>query len=71
MCGIIWVFRLIGRTAERPSMYWLNTIPVVFTESIDALTHPQTRSLVRMAVITLTFAFFAYRTIGLTYAFCF
>ena len=71
MCGIIWVFRLIGRTAERPSMYWLNTIPVVFTESIDALTLPQTRSLVRMAVIMLTFAFFAYRTIGLTYAFCF
>ena len=71
MCGIIWVFRLIGRTAERPSMYWLNTIPVVLPESIEALTLPQNRNLVRLAVISLTFAFFAYRTLGSTYSFYF
>lgn len=71
ICIIVWVFRLIGRTAERPSMYWLNVIPVVLPESIEALEHTQTRNLIRFGAIGLTFLFFAYRVIGLKYAFCF
>ncbi|MBE6786760.1 MAG: EpsG family protein [Ruminococcaceae bacterium] len=71
MCVIIWIFRLIGRTAERPSMYWLNAIPVVLPESIESLEHTQTQNLVRFSIIGLSLLFFAYRTIGLKYAFCF
>ena len=71
MCVVIWVFRLIGRTAERPSMYFLNTIPVVLSESIDSIEDKQDRMLVELGAIALTFAFFAYRSIGCNYAFGF
>ena len=71
MCVVIWVFRLIGRTAERPSMYFLNAIPVVLSESIDSMENKQDRMLVELGAIALTFAFFAYRSIGCYYAFGF
>ena len=68
MCVVIWVFRLISRTAERPSMYWLNAIPVVLSESIDSIEDRQDRLLVELGSIALTFAFFAYRSLGQYYA---
>lgn len=68
---VIWVFRLISRTAERPSMYFLNAIPVVLSESIDSIEDHQDRLLVELGAIALTFAFFAYRSIGCYYAFGF
>lgn len=71
LAGVIWVFRLIGRTAERPSMYFLNAIPVVLSESIDSLENKQDRLLVELGAIALTFAFFAYRSLGQYYAFGF
>lgn len=71
ICGIIWVFRLIGRTAERPSMYWLNTVPVMLSESIESIDDRQTRMYIKLAVIGFTFLFFAYRTLDMSYAFCF
>lgn len=71
LAGVIWVFRLIGRTAERPSMYFLNAIPVVLSESIDSMENKQDRMLVELGAIALTFAFFAYRAMGQYYAFGF
>ena len=71
MCAIIWVFRLIGRTAERPSMYWLNTIPVLLTESIDSFENKNDRFLIEFGAIILTFLLFIRRASGLYYAFCF
>ena len=71
LAGVIWVFRLVGRTAERPSMYFLNAIPVVLSESIDSMENKQDRMLVELGAIALTFAFFAYRSIGCYYAFGF
>lgn len=68
---VIWVFRLIGRTAERPSMYFLNAIPVVLSESIDSVEDRQDRLLWELGAIALTFAFFAYRSLGQYYAFGF
>ena len=71
ICAIIWVFRLIGRTAERPSMYWLNTIPVLLTESIDSFENKNDRFLIEMGAIVLTFLLFVRRVGSLDYAFCF
>ena len=71
MCTVIWVFRLIGRTAERPSMYWLNAVPVVLSESIDSIEGKQDKMLIELGAIALTFAFYAYRSIGQYYAFGF
>ncbi len=71
MCGVIWIFRLVGRTAERPSMYFLNAIPVVFSEAIDSVENKETRVFVELGAIVLTFAFFAYRAMGQYYAFGF
>ncbi len=71
MAVVIWVFRLVGRTAERPSMYWLNAVPVVFSESIDSIESRQDRLLVELGAIALTFLFFAYRVKGLYYGFGF
>ncbi len=71
MCGVIWVFRLIGRTAERPSMYFLNAIPVIFSEALDSIEGERNRALMELGAIVLTFAFFAYRSLGVTYAFDF
>lgn len=71
LAGVIWVFRLIGRTAERPSMYFLNAIPVVLSESIDSIENRQDRMLLELGAIALTFAFFAYRSMGQYYAFGF
>ncbi len=68
MCVVIWVFRLISRTAERPSMYFLNAVPVVLSESIDAIEGKNDRMLVEIAAIALTLAFYAYRSLGLYYA---
>lgn len=61
ICAIIWVFRLIGRTAERPSMYWLNTIPVILPEALSSIEQPQTRKIITLFAIILSFAFFVYR----------
>lgn len=65
---VIWVFRLIGRTAERPSMYFLNAVPVVLSESIDSIEDRQDRLLIELGAIALTFAFYAYRSLGAYYA---
>lgn len=66
---VIWVFRLISRTAERPSMYFLNAISVVLSESIDSIEDRQDKLLLELGAIALTFAFFAYRSLGQYYAF--
>lgn len=71
MCVVIWVFRLIGRTAERPSMYWLNAIPIVFTESIDSIEKREDRLFIELGAILLTLLFFIYRARGQYYALCF
>lgn len=71
MCGVIWIFRLVGRTAERPSMYFLNAIPVIFCESLDSIENKENRVLIELGAIVLTFAFFAYRAAGQYYAFGF
>lgn len=71
VCNILWVFRLIGRTAERPSMYWLNTVPIMLAESIESIGDPKNRMCLRIATIGFTFLFFAYRCKGIFYAFCF
>ena len=71
MCVVIWVFRLIGRTAERPSMYFLNAIPVIFCESLDSVENKENRVFIELGAIVLTFALFAYRAMGHNYAFCF
>ena len=68
MCTVIWVFRLIGRTAERPSMYWLNAVPVIFSESIDSIEKDEDRLLIELGSIILTLLFFAYRAKGHYYA---
>lgn len=67
--GILWVFRLISRTAERPSMYWLNTIPVVLSESVESIEDRKGRMYIRLAVIGFTLLFFMYRARGMYYAF--
>lgn len=67
--GILWVFRLISRTAERPSMYWLNTVPVVLSESIESIDDKRGRMYIRLAVIGFTLLFFMYRARGTYYAF--
>lgn len=71
ICVVVWIFRLIGRTAERPSMYFLNAIPVIFSESVDSVENGEIRVFVEIGAVVLTFAFFAYRTMGLPYAFGF
>lgn len=71
ICNIIWVFRLIGRTAERPSMYWLNVVPVALSESIESVYDRETRLYIQILAILFTLAFFAYRCLGMTYAFGF
>lgn len=68
MCAVIWVFRLIGRTAERPSMYWLNVVPVIFSESIDSIEKDEDRLLIELGSIILTLLFFVYRAKGQYYA---
>lgn len=71
ICNILWVFRLIGRTAERPTMYWLNAVPVVLSESVESIEDKQTRMYMRVAIIGFTLLFFAYRCRGAYYAFGF
>ena len=71
ICNILWVFRLIGRTAERPSMYWLNVVPVALSESIESVYDREMRTYITVGSIVVSLAFFAYRSIGIPYAFCF
>lgn len=71
ICNILWVFRLIGRTAERPSMYWLNTVPVMLSESIESVGDSKNRMCLRIATVGFAFMFFAYRCRGMFYAFYF
>ena len=52
-------------------MYFLNAIPVVLSESIDSMENKQDGLLVELGAIALTFAFFAYRSLGQYYAFGF
>jgi len=65
ICGIIWVFRLISRTSERPSMYWLNTIPVILPEALNSIEQPQTRKIAKLSTIILSFIFFTYRQVAM------
>lgn len=71
LTGIIWFFRLVGRTAERPSMYWLNTVPVMLSESVESIEDRQGRMYIRLVIIGFTLLFFAYRARGVYYNFCF
>lgn len=71
ICNILWVFRLIGRTAERPSMYWLNVVPVALSESIESVYDREMRTYITVGSIVVSLAFFAYRSMGIPYAFCF
>lgn len=71
ICNILWVFRLIGRTAERPTMYWLNIVPVMLSESIESIDNYRTRMGLRLAAVGFALLFFAYRCRGMSYAFCF
>lgn len=74
ICAVIWTFRLIGRTAERPSMYWLNLIPVVLTNSTKSTlmkTHSKNDQIVLMAAVFLSLVLFYRRASGLPYSFFF
>jgi hypothetical protein len=69
ICNILWVFRLISRTAERPTMFWLNAVPVELSESIESVYDRETKTYIQVAAIIFAFVFFAYRSLGIPYAF--
>ena len=71
VCNLLWTFRLIGRTAERPTMYWLNTVPVMLSESIESMGKKKNRICMRVAIIGFALLFFAYRCKGMSYTFYF
>ena len=71
ICAVIWTFRLIGRTAERPSMYWLNMIPVVLTNSLlgyQKESRLHNGQLVIFIAVLLAFLLFYKRVWGMPYA---
>lgn len=67
MCGIIWTFRLIGRTAERPSMYFLGVIPIVLVNAVESLEKEDTKRIIMIIAIILTLIFFFKRTVNYHY----
>lgn len=72
ICAVLWTFRLISRTAERPSLYWLNMIPVVLTNSVCAPrweTQSKNVMLIKLAIIVLALLFFFRRVSGMPYSF--
>ncbi len=69
MCGMLWTFRLIGRTAERPSMYWLNAIPVLLTNSIFAIRRKEDKVILIAGSLGLALLLFARRAGGIPYSF--
>ena len=72
ICAVIWTFRLIGRTAERPSLYWLNMIPVVLTNSLESFERRKgKKKVIIFAIITvlLSLALFIKRVSGVYYGF--
>ena len=71
LCAVIWTFRLIGRTAERPSLYWLNMIPVVLANSVCASQWEEESKnvlLIKCAVVVLALLLFFRRVAGLPYS---
>lgn len=69
MCGIIWTFRLIGRTAERPSMYFLNAIPIILINSAETLEKEESQKILLAIAVLLAFILFFKRATGLPYHF--
>ncbi len=65
----MWTIRLFSRTIERPAMYWLNSIPVILTNSIEAFKGTDYYFVVQVAPIGMAFLLFLYRSLGVNYAF--
>lgn len=71
-CTVIWTFRLIGRTAERPSMYWLNLVPIVLTNTLyaeQAESKLKSDQLIKFLAIILSLLLFFKRAAGVSYSF--
>ncbi len=68
-CGIIWTFRLIGRTAERPSMYFLTAIPIVLVNACDSLESEKNGKIILGCAVVLSLILFFLRCIGMKYRF--
>ncbi|MFI3165943.1 MAG: EpsG family protein [Bacillota bacterium] len=65
----IWTFRLIGRTAERPSMYWLNFIPLVLSNSLGAIKNKSDYVFLIFIAVCCSMLLFTTRLVGAEYAF--
>ena len=69
MCAVLWTFRLLGRTAERPSMYWLNVLPIVLTNATYTLKREEEKKFVMFASAALAFLLFYTRSGAMYYRF--
>lgn len=66
MCAVLWALRLLSRTAERPSMYWLNVLPIVLTNTTYTLKREEEKKLVMFTSAALAFLLF-YTRAGATH----
>lgn len=66
---ILWALRLISRTAERPSLYFMPATIIIFSESIFSIKDMKTKKLIYVYAAALTVMLYIYRVRGITYSF--
>lgn len=64
VCTLLWILRLISRTAERPSYYFMFSIIVIIPNTINRCVKRSNRILLVMMLMVLLGVLFVYRTIG-------
>lgn len=68
ICWLLWGMRLITRTAERPSMYFIPATIIVMCESISSINDKKTRQYLYLSATIFTTLLFLYRFMSIKYS---
>lgn len=68
ICWLLWAMRLVNRTAERPSMYFIPATIVLMCESISSINDKKTKQYVYLSATIFTIMLFLYRFINIKYS---
>lgn len=60
---VLWIVRIFTRVAERPSFYFLICVFASFSYALDTMVDKKEKSTLKLLLIVLSLAFFAYRLI--------
>ena len=68
ICWLLWAMRLITRTAERPSIYFIPATIVLMCEAISSISDKKTKQYVYLSATIFTIILFLYRFINIKYS---